>query len=728
MIEFDRERQIFTLTTQNTQYIFQLMYGDFPVHLHYGSILTDEIADYKGKVYSFAPYYPRHRLSYLPDAAPAEYSGFDSGDFRTCSLKIRNTFGDSSVNLTYTAHRIFKGRVSLDGLPFAESDGDTETLEFVMTDMRTQIEVRLYYTVFPVEDVISRYVRITNGGEGPAVIEKCMSLLLDILGRDLDMITLCGGYAHEREYQRVPLHAGNQSVFSRRGFSSHHFNPFMALCSKDADERSGEAYGFNFVYSGNFLDEAEVDCTGTTRVQIGLGGDNFSWRLESGESFIAPEAVMTYSSRGIGQMTRNFHSFIRKHILPPEPFDRRPVVLNTWEACYFNIDEAEMMRFARAAADSGIDMLVMDDGWFGARNHDRAGLGDWFENREKFKDGLASFVQKVKAHGIKFGIWIEPEMVNPDSELYRAHPDWCIACKQLPQLESRQQLVLDLGNREVLEYLKKTFSKVFDGIPIDYFKWDANRHLSGVGSNCLPPERQGEAAYRYMLGVYELYRFFREHFPSAMIENCSGGGGRYDLGMMKYSTMIWTSDNTNPVSRINIQYSSMLGYPAATMSCHVSKHKLCEDDDEMRYRYHVALGGALGYELHLPNASEKLRAAVKKQITDYRANYEDLILRGDYYSILNPYVDKCSAYYYTDGESFLLSFLQCGAEAESRDFILTIPEADETAVYLDTVSGKNFSGKELINGIVINTKNSSGFSCLWHFVAEKQKNFLSSSC
>ena len=718
-IAFDSDRNLFSLTTKNTQYVFQLMHGKFPVHLHYGEKLNGEIADYKGKVYSFAPYYPEHHLSYLPDAAPAEYSGFDSGDFRACSLKIRNSFGDSSVNLVYSSHRIFNGRVELEGLPFADADESTETLELVMTDARTSIEVRLYYTVFPDEDVISRYVKITNGGESAAVIEKCMSLLLDLPHDWYDMISLAGGYYYERKYQRVPLHAGSQSVFSRRGFSSHHFNPFMALCSPSADQRMGECYGFNFVYSGNFLDEVEVSCTETARVQIGLGGDNFSWRLESGESFITPEAVMTYSAYGIGQMSRNFHSFIRKRILPPEPFEKRPVVLNTWEACFFDINEDEMMRFARAASESGIDMLVMDDGWFGARNSDNAGLGDWVVNKEKFKDGLSSFVNKVKAHGIKFGIWIEPEMVNPDSDLYRAHPDWCIACKDLPHMESRQQLVLDLGNREVLEYLKNAFSTVFDGVGIDYFKWDANRHLSGVGSLCLPPERQGEAAYRYMLGVYELYRFFREHFPNAMIENCSGGGGRYDLGMMKYSTMVWTSDNTNPTSRVKIQYASMIGYPAATMSCHVSKHKLCEDGDEMRYRYHVALGGALGYELHLPNASDELRRTVKKQIADYREYYEDLILRGDYYSILNPFETECGAHYYTDGERFLLSFLQRKAEEDSREFVLSIPEAYADAVYLDTVSGEVYSGRELISGIRVKTENAPNFSRLWHFVPQK---------
>jgi len=714
-ITFNSDQNIFTLTTRASQYSFQILYGKFPVHLHYGSIV-DTVKDYKGKVYSFAPYYPEHGLSYLPDVAPAEYSGFDSGDFRSCSLKVRNRFGDSSVSLIYKSHRIFTGRLELAALPFADADDETETLELILEDTRAHLSVKLYYTVFPKEDVISRYVCITNLGDAPVVIEKCMSLLLDLPSHDYDMISLCGGYAIEREYQRVPLHCGNQSIFSRRGFSSHHFNPFMALCSKNADMRMGEVYGFNFVYSGSFLDEVEVDVTGASRVQIGLGSDCFSWRLEGGESFTSPEALMTYSSEGIGRMSQNFHSFIRSHILPPEPFDKRPVVLNTWEACYFNIDEDEMMRFAKAASDSGIDMLVMDDGWFGARNDDKAGLGDWFENPSKFKNGLASFVKKVKSHGIKFGIWIEPEMVNPDSDLYRSHPDWCLGCAKRPAMESRNQLVLDLGNPKVIEYLKASFKKVFDGIGIDYFKWDANRHLSGVGSSVLPSERQGEAAYRYMLGVYELYRFFKKQFPNAMIENCSGGGGRYDLGMMKYSTMIWTSDNTSPKSRIRIQFSSMLGYPAATMSCHVSKHQKCEDPDEMRYRYHVALGGALGYELHLPNASDTLRESVKKQISSYR-EYEDLILRGDHFCLLDPYSTNYSSYYYTDPdrERFLLSFLQYSPEEEG-EVTLAIPEADPSAVYTDTVSGKTFSGSELAAGITVKTKNITNNSTLWHFV------------
>ena len=715
-ITVNSERNLFILSTDNTVYVFQIVCGKFPVHLYYGKKIDTEIADYKCRPVSFAPFYREYGFSYLPDSCLSEYVGFDSGDYRTSSLKIRNSNGDRTTILTYKGYNIIDGHPEIKGLPYAEADDRTNTLEIIMSDETAGVDVSLYYTVFEREDVISRYVKVRNVGDVDITVEKCMSLILDLPDHNYDMISLYGGYGYERKYQRVPLHYGSQSIFSRRGFSSPHFNPFIALCRTGADEENGDVYGFNFVYSGNFLDEVEVDGIGYTRVQIGIGSENFSWKLEKGEAFESPEAVMTFSSKGIGKMTRNFHRFIRSHILPPEPFDRRPVVLNTWEACYFNINENEVLRFAEAAASTGIDMLVMDDGWFGKRNNDRAGLGDWYENRDKFSNGLKSFVDKVKSYGIKFGIWIEPEMVNPDSDLYRAHPEWCIACKNRVMMESRNQYVLDLGNPAVLDYLKDSFSKVFNGVGIDYFKWDANRHLSQVGSYILPPDRQGETAHRYMLGLYELYRWFRGHFPNAMIENCSGGGGRYDLGMMKYSTMIWVSDNTNPEPRAKIQYSSSLAYPVGVMSCHVTNNKKCEDPREMQYRFNVALGGALGYELHLPNASEEIKDVVRKQVQEYR-KYEDVIINGDYYSLSNPFENNYSAFYYADDKfaHILLYFIQCNPE-EPRKLNMRVLGADPDAVYIDEISGKQYKGDELRSGIIVSTENSENNSKLWYLV------------
>lgn len=719
-VKYIEDEKKFILETENSCYVMQILYGRFPVHLYYGAKTDLSGMNYVNPYKSFSPYFESYGTEYSPDVGMSEYSYFGCGDFRITPLRIQNKNGDSVTHFTYRSHRIFDGRREIDGLPFASADKSTQTLELALEDSVSGCEMQLYYTVFEKENVISRYVRIENKSGSDVKIEKLMSLMLDLPSCEYDMISLYGAHNAERSFQRVPLFHGVQSVMSRRGASSHQYNPFIALCSKGAAERSGDVYGFNFVYSGDFLDEVEVDQTCGTRVQIGLGSENFTWLLESGQSFISPEAVMTYSSCGLGGMSSNFHRFVRKHILPPEPFERRPVVLNTWEACYFNIDEKEMLRFAKSAADAGIDMLVMDDGWFGARNNDRAGLGDWYANAEKFKNGLKSFADNVKAYGIKFGIWIEPEMVNPDSDLYRAHPDWCIQCRGRESMLSRNQLVLDMSNPKVLKYLKDSFAKAFDGVGIDYFKWDMNRHMSQVGSPALAPERQGETSYRYMLGVYDLYRWFAEHFPDAMIENCSGGGGRYDLGMMKYSTQIWTSDNTWPKKRMKIQYSSTLAYPTCVMSCHVSNPKnICENPDELRYRWHVALNGALGYEMHLPNASDAIKSTVKEQVEKYR-EYEHLILKGEFHRILSPFDSNYYAYYFTDSDyaEFLLSFEQSYGESPVR-LALALPEADIGAMYRDTVSGQVFEGSALAKGITVKTSERDPYSVMWHFVKEK---------
>lgn len=714
-ISFDESRKIFTIDTINTRYTFQIVYGKFPVHLYYGNKETAPDGEFVCKPFSFSPFYKEYHVSYLPDYCLGEYNGFDSGDYRAYSLKIKNGNGDSCTVLKYQSYRIFKGRLELVGLPNADIDDNTETLELTLFDEVTDICVKLYYTVYSEDDVISRYVTITNNGKETVTIEKCMSLMLDLPDCNYDMISLYGGTQNERKYQRVPLHHGSQSIFSRRGFSSPHFNPFIALCETDATQTKGNVYGFNFVFSGNFLDEVEVDQHNFTRVQIGLGSDNFSWGLNSNETFVSPEAVMTFSSCGIDRMTRNFHRFTRKYILPAEPFETRPVVINPWEAVRFDIDEKLMLEFAKSAKETGIDMLVMDDGWFGERNSSFAGLGDWFVNKDKFKNGLKSFVLKVKEYGIKFGIWIEPEMINEDSNLFRAHPEWCLRCKDREMMESRNQLVLDMGNPEVLKYLKETFTETFKDIPIDYFKWDANRHSSQVGSMNLPKEQQGETAHRYMLGVYDLLDWFRRQYPNAMMETCSSGGGRYDLGMMKYGSMIWTSDNTKPHSRIKIQYGSMIAYPAATMSCHVTEHTECEDPKKLNYRWQVAMGGALGYELLLPKASKTLKENIKQQIKIYH-NYEDLILRGDYYSLLNPFETNYNAYYFADEgyERILLTFLQVDAE-KPKEILLKVPETEENAKYIDEFSGIEYSGKNLCDGISVMTEDSDCNSKMWAF-------------
>ena len=714
-IKYNKATKKFFLTTKNTMYVFQIVHEKFLGHIYYGQKKRGFDPDFYEHNGSFSPYFEEETSSFSLNEAYTEYSYFGSGDFRCTSLRLRNSDGNACTLFFYKSHRIIKGRVPISGMPYAEvKDGD-ETLEITLTDDVTGCTLKLYYTVMEDCDVITRYMKLENGGEAPVDIENCMSLQVDLPERDYDMISLHGAHCWERQYCRTPVRMGSQTIFSRRGASSHQFNPFMALCKHKATEERGEVFGLNFVYSGNFYAEAELGQAEAVRVQIGLGGENFRWHLLPGETFESPEAIMTYTNKGIGQMSRNFHKFTNDRILPAEIFDKRPVVLNTWEACFFDIDEEKLLEFARVSSECGIDMLVMDDGWFGSRENDWAGLGDWWENPKKFKDGLHAFIDRVKKNNIKFGIWIEPEMVNPDSDLYRAHPEWCLRVPHRPNTLSRHQLVLDMSNSDVVDYLKESFTKTFDGVAIDYIKWDMNRHLSEVGSDFLPPERQLEVAHRFMLGVYELFRWFREKYPNVMIENCSGGGGRYDLGMMKYSSQIWASDLTDPVWRCKIQYGSMLPYPASTMSCHVSHPG--SSVKEADYRWAVAIGGMLGYELHIVGADEAIRRRIPEQIAEYR-KYEELIKHGDYYRLYSPFETNYNSYYFAaeDNSKILLSFIQLSPDKKEKTIKLKVSRADPHAVYVDERTGDEYTGEELRRGITLTSSLEDRFFRIWSLV------------
>ena len=714
------------LRTKHTAYAMGILYGKFPIHLYYGKKTRSMDLSYKSSIYSFSPFYPEHHLKYLPDIVPSEFPTFGYGDFRASAIRIRDlSTGSNATEFIYKTCKKHKGRLPLAApvfgdLPYAEAAEDTETLEMILTDSATGCELHLYYTIFPSHDIIARHMTLFNKGDSAVKLEKCMSLCLDIPRDDLELISLMGKYAHERHADRTSLGVGVKRVTSRRGASSHQANPCILLCDPKATEERGEAYGFNFIHSGSFLDELEVDQSGSTRVLVGLGDECFSWHLEAGESFTSPEAIMTYSNEGIGQISRNFHRFIRDTILPPEPFDQRPVVLNSWEAFYFNINGKLMEDFAVGAADVGMDMTVMDDGWFGERRNDRAGLGDWYPNPTLFPDGLKAFVERTKAKGTKFGIWIEPEMVNPNSDLYRNHPEWTLSAPGRIPLESRQQLVLDMGNPDVLDFLTESFKKCFADVPIDYFKWDMNRHLCPVYSNILPPERQGEAEFRHICGVYEMFRRLRAMFPNAMIENCSGGGGRYDIAMMKYSTQIWTSDNTEPADRTYIQYGSTIGYPTTAMSCHVANHKKSiENPRKLNYGFRVAMNGPLGYELNILDASDTARETMSKQIQEYRT-YEHLILRGDFYRLLNPFTCDRYAYYFasSDNRELLITYLQNHGDPKEKIYKLKISRAMTGVTYRDSITGKLYTGEELKRGIEVKSDINDEYALMWHLIAE----------
>ena len=713
-IRFNKQKKQFVINTKHTTYAFEVVMDRYLYHTYYGK-RTSVLPEPAYQLISFAPYIAGYDESRSPDVLPQECSFYGSGDFRPNALRLSGD-GTGVSDFVYHSYRIYKGRTALDGLPAARADEHTQTLEITLKDDVCGCCLKLYYTVFADVDVISRYMVIENVGDGKVKIEKCMPLMLDLGRSDLDMISLYGSHCRELNYQRVPLHHGTQSVYSKRGASSHQYNPFVALCSHTATQEKGEVYGFNFVYSGSFLDEIDVDQRGHTRVLIGLGSDCFSYTLGCGERFCSPEAIMTYSSAGIGKMTQNMHDFIRAHILPPAALAPHPVVLNTWEACYFDIDEQRLVQFAKQAAQTGFDMLVMDDGWFGMRNHDRAGLGDWYENKQKFPDGLASFVAKIKAEGIKFGIWVEPEMVNPDSELYRAHPEWALRVNGREPLRSRHQLVLDMSNPDVLDYLTEQFDRTFQGIEIDYFKWDMNRHMSNVGSSVLEADKQGEIFFRYMRGVYRLFDWFAARFPNAVIETCSGGGGRYDLGMMQQGIQIWTSDNTNPYDRTMIQASALIAYPAATMSCHVSNPH--ENLRSLDYRYKVAVGGMLGYELNILNMSEEVKREIAAQITQYKS-FEHLMRAGNYYCLAAPHAYDYSAYYYaaSDGTELLLTVIEKAGNKKTKTKRLKMKAANPAKTYIECQSNAQYSGAELRAGLVIDLACEQDSAHLLHFKA-----------
>ena len=734
-ITFHDDDKMFRLTTKNTLYVFEVFHWQYLVHRYYGvkegakPVPVHEDPDYR--LYSFAPYRFRKDMAFSMDTLPMEYPYFGSGDFRTTALRVRNADGNNSTFFDYINHEIYDGVVAPGKLPAAHvgDDANVQTLEISLYDHCSRCMLFLYYTVFYESDVIVRYASLRNEGSEDVTVEKFSSLTLDLPGTSYDLVSLVGSHNHDREIcQRTPLFYGNASIMSRRGASSHQMNPFIAVCDSEADENQGDVYGFNLVYSGNFLDECECDQTGHTRVQLGLGSENFNYRLKPGETLFAPEAVMTYSPNGFGTMSRAMHRFINRHILPEKAKERRPVVFNSWEAFYFDIDEPSLVQFAAGAAECGADIMVMDDGWFGHRISSHAGLGDWYENPERFPDGLAAFSQKVHQTGVGLGIWIEPEMVNPDSDLYREHPSWCIACRFRPMSLSRHQYVLDFSNPEVIAYLKERLSKTLQGVAVDYFKWDMNRHISEPGSAFLAPEDQESLAYRYMLGVYDLMGWLIEQYPNALLENCSGGGGRFDLGMLCFSPQIWTSDNTDARARTKIQFSTMMGYPASAMSCHVSDPK--DNPKEMALKYKVAVNGVLGYEFNVLKASEETKREVKRQVAEYRT-FDRLVTTGDYYRVASPFESVLSAYYFVPSrtkacadEILLTAILTDGSgirrgQTPKTYQSLPIAMADASATYRDALSGLVVNGESLQKGFPLPTfePDATGYDArLWHFV------------
>ena len=638
---FIEKDKVFKLDSKDISYIIAIVDEEqFVGHVYFGKKILDENVNYLLRI-DEPPYVPsknnRDRVSFY-DSFPMEYSTHGIGDFRESCLQVRDSKGHTACKLQYISHEIFKGKKELKGLPATFGDeNECTTLEITCLDKDLNLEVVLVYTTFENLDVITRSVRVKNCAKDSITLTKVLSTCVDFDGVNYDMISLHGSWARERHISRKKIGYGRQAVSSIRGESSHQDNPFIALLDNNATDESGNVYGFNFVYSGNFFTQIEGCQFDTTRVVMGINPEDFAWVLEEGQEFITPEVVMVYSNEGIGKMTRTFHDLYRSNLIRGKYKDKkRPILINNWEATYFDFNTEKLISIAKEASSLGIEMLVMDDGWFGKRNADNSSLGDWVVNEEKIQGGLKNLVDEVNKLGMEFGIWFEPEMISANSDLFREHPDWCIHIEGREPALCREQYVLDLSRQEVVDYIYESVKKVLSSANITYVKWDMNRQLTDLGSMNVTPEIHGELFHRYMLAVYEMMNRLTTDFPDLLLENCSGGGARFDAGMLYYSPQIWCSDDTDAIERLKIQEGTSMVYPLSAMGAHVSDcpNHTVGRTTPFETRGHVALAGTFGYELDVTRIPEKDREMIPAQVEMYH-KYNDLVRRGDYYRIEN---------------------------------------------------------------------------------------------
>lgn len=642
--------KIFNLETENT--LYQMKVDRFGVlnHLWYGEktdCCMDYLLDYPDAGFSGNIYEAENERTYSLNTLPQEYSTSGVGDFRISAISVTHEDGSNALDLRVREYQIKKGKYEIPGLPavYAKED-EAETLEITLKDTATEAEVILKYGVFEKEDVITRSVVVKNSGKTPIVINKVHSMCLDIPYGDWEWMHFYGRHTMERQAERVPVLHGISESSSSRGTSSHHQNPAVLLCEKDCTETNGHCIGAALMYSGGFQAQVEKDQLEQVRLVMGIHPDTFEWTLEAGEAFYTPEVILSCSTTGFAKLSQNFHHIIRNHVCRGTyQLSSRPVLINNWEATYFDFNEEKILNIARQASKLGIDMMVLDDGWFGKRDDDCSGLGDWFVNEKKLNGGLKALVEKINAMGMKFGLWFEPEMVSEDSDLYRNHPDWAIQIPGRKPMRSRYQLVLDMSNPEVVDYLYGVMSAILRENHIEYVKWDMNRSISDWYTATLSRGRQMEMPHRYVLGLYELLEKLTSEFPDVLFEGCSGGGGRFDAGMMYYCPQIWCSDDTDAHERTFIQYGTSFFYPTSTVGSHVSavpNHQTGRITS-IETRGVVAMAGSFGYELDLNQLSEEEKTVVAKQVTHYK-EYQSLIYNGDYYRLANPFEDGMSAW------------------------------------------------------------------------------------
>ncbi len=707
-VHVNEEHKLFHLQTANTSYIFQILENGGAGQLYYGAKIPVKAA------YTNLASREEHdctntltvdQSDFQLELIKQEYAGLGKGDYRYPAYQITCPNGSRTSEFEYTGYEVADGKERLKNMPSAFDDqgDDSQTLTVTFKDELANLVLQLHYTVFEKEDVIVRSATFINHGQEAVTLDRALSLQLDLPDHDYDMLQFSGSWARERHLIRTPLRSGIQSIGSLRVASSHQQNPFFALARPHTDNHQGSAFGFNFIYSGNFIDSVEVDQFDTTRVLVGINPDDFGWKLANGESFQTPEAVMTYTSDGLNQMSQQLGAFYQDHLINQHfAHQDRPILINNWEATFMDFNEAKLMKIVDQADKLGIEMFVLDDGWFGHRDDDKSSLGDWFVDQKKFSNGISGFADRVHDKGMKFGLWFEPEMISIDSKLYEKHPDWMIATPGRQGTPARNQYVLDMTRQEVVDYLFEHMSAIIKQTKLDYIKWDMNRNITEMYSAKLPADQQLEFPHRYILGVYQLYARLTEAFPKVLFESCASGGGRFDLGMMYYAPQAWCSDDTDAVERIKIQDGTSYGYTQNMWGAHVSA---VPNDQVGRLtsldtRAAVAYFGDFGYELDITKMAADELATIKKQVAFYK-QYRHLFQFGKFYRLDNPDTNNDNVYGWQvvneDRSEAILTRFQILNGANPAYIRVYFAGLDPEATYTVNDGEEHFSGAELMN-------------------------------
>ena len=723
----DEKTGLFQLITDNTEYQMKADKYGVLKHLWYGEKTgcdMEYLQSYPDVGFSGNIYDAGNDRTYSLDTLPLEYACDGVGDYRVTGAAAVHSDGSCALDLRYKSYRISKGKYSIKGLPAVYADvSESETLEIVLKDKYSDIEVTLRYGVLPKLDIITRCVSVANNGTQPVILTKVASLCLDIPHGKWEWVHFHGRHAMERLTERMPLCHGIQESSSTRGTSSHHQNPTVLLCSPDCTETSGSCIGAALMYSGSFQTKIQLDQMEQVRLVMGINPELFRWELKPSEVFDTPEVIMSYSSNGMEKLSHNFHKVIREHVCRGKyKLAERPVLINNWEATYFDFNEEKILKIAEQAASLGVDMLVLDDGWFGKRDDDCSGLGDWFVSEEKLNGGLGKLAEKIKSLGMKFGLWFEPEMVSEDSDLYRSHPDWAIKIPSRDPVRSRYQLVLDMINPEVRDYLFGAISDILKNADISYIKWDMNRSICDWYTSCLSAENQGEMPHRYVLGLYELLERLTTAFPDVLFEGCSGGGGRFDAGMLYYCPQIWCSDDTDAFERTKIQYGTSFFYPVSAIGSHVSavpNHQTGRITP-IETRAVTAMAGSFGYELDLNTLSHDEKQEVKEQIVRFKKD-GPLIHNGLYYRLSDSLNDKYAMWGFVseDKKEVLVHGVIFRTEPNRTQYLVKLRGLLPDTNYRLAENGEVYKGSALMNGGILLPKSWGDYASIeMHFISE----------